>query len=95
MVGPFWHKGSQAAIGQFTLKALPDGRILVRVFELVALGVFKFLCIDHELRGSVERKVARRLPAQIEMLVEPSVRRHEDTALAPRHYEFFASLRPH
>src|ERR1043165_2894555 len=81
------HDRLHPALGQLFIELFPDERILVRIFDLILGAVLDLLGVAVELHRRMERQVARRAAAGVEMLVEPLVRRHEHAALVPRRSE--------
>src|SRR5688500_2397296 len=83
------HVGLQAMLGQRLRKPLPDLGTLVGVVDLVSAqapadpGLGNALGIADRDALGLEREVARRRGAGIEVLVEPEVRRHDHGAFAP------------
>src|SRR5581483_4803051 len=91
-VGAIRHDGFEAALPQLDLESLANRRVFIAVLDLVACQVLDLLAIREEPARRVKRKVPRRIAADVEVLVKPPVRRHEDAPLVPRNHDFLFPL---
>src|SRR2546422_2056985 len=91
-----WHPKLDAVLFQLGDKDLPDRRIFILVFNQVA--AFACAGLPQTMRASAaaqrthepfpittpgRRNVARRIMARVEVLMKPTVRRHEQTSFNP------------
>src|SRR5262245_50657336 len=93
-VGLGWHGAGEAALAQLLLELRPDERVLVGVLDLVAGPVLHLLGVAVELLQRVQGQVPRGNRADVEMLVEPLLGRHERARLVPRHDDLLLAFLP-
>src|SRR4030095_13406449 len=80
---------------QFGLEFFTNHRILVRILDLVSRPVFHFFADAAQPARRMNRQVSSRRAADVEMLVKPAIRRHEETRLVPWNNDLFSAFRPH
>jgi hypothetical protein len=66
--------------------------IFVEILDLISRPVFHFLTDAAEAPRRMNREITR--GADVEMLVKPTIWRHEQTRLVPRNDDFVAAFRP-
>src|SRR5581483_5976891 len=88
------HPRAEPPLRQLRLEFLPNPRLLGRVVDLVAGSILHALGMARELAQRMKGEVARRLAAQVEVLVEPAVRRDEEARLVPRDHDLLLPLFP-